>query len=206
MRSRPPIALVALLGILPSMSAVAHPCDAKTATTSTSLSTTSPPAPFSGTIDDYDPHRNDDEDGCSSRFFEFTSANINSSDVYLWYSQSREHWREKYPEEFKNYGEVRYFGHNILGLPNFSCSLSKNGCDESPTCETILRKTEIFMTKNGTSTPTREEIRSRARQIYFVVKSWENIGRYYNRLDVSRNTRLYHFYERVAKHHAANIG
>jgi hypothetical protein len=128
----------------------------------------------------------DHDDYCSHSYFKFTHENIEESKMHPWYVKSREQWMKNNPEEFKRLGEHRYFGEKILKQPNFHCGVEKNGCDEAPSCETILKKTEKFLRgEDGNNNVTREEINFQARQKYFVVKEWQNIGRYLHTLDVS---------------------
>jgi hypothetical protein len=128
----------------------------------------------------------DGDDHCSTPQFKFTPENIEDSKVHQWYVESREQWKQAHAEDFKRLGEVGYFGEKVLKLQNFRCGVEKNGCDEAPTCESILKKTQQFFTdENGKLTVPRKDVISRARQKYFVVKEWQNIGRYFHTLDVS---------------------
>jgi hypothetical protein len=174
-------------------SILAHPRETHTPITllpttskKTSSTPTSAPPPSSvERIEDVDR-----EDPCSSSFFEFTEENIESSEVHSWYVKSREEWKENSPSEFRKYGEAGYFARKILGLPNFRFGVEKNGCDEGPSCETVLKQTEKFLQeKNDTKTVQWGQLIFRTRQVYFVVKTWQTIGRHYHTLDVSRIVR-----------------
>jgi hypothetical protein len=180
-----------MLGLL-STPVSAYPPDVHRPTTlllKSPLPVSSLPASSLKSMDEVD--WDDHDDHCSTSFFKFTPENIEESKVHPWYVESREHWKKAHPEDFKRLGEVGYFSEKILKLQNFRCGVEKNGCDEAPTCDSILKKTEhFFKDESGTLTVPWEDVLFRARQKYFVVKGWQNIGRYFRTLDVSKITKL----------------
>jgi hypothetical protein len=172
---------------LSSIPVVAYPPDVHRPTMlllPSHLPVSSQPASSLQRIDEVD--WEDRDDHCSTSQFKFTPENIEDSNVHQWYVESREQWKQAHPEDFKRLGEVGYFGEKVLKLQNFRCGVEKNGCDEAPTCDSILEKTKHFFTDdNGNLTVPWRDVVSRARQKYFVVKEWQNIGRYFHILDVS---------------------
>jgi hypothetical protein len=80
-------------------------------------------------------------------FFDLTPENFRESDVLSWFAN----WTmtERNSAGYQEHGELPWLFRNIMKVPNFDCSMNRDGdCRERPTLEVLKNR---FLKKRGRS-------------------------------------------------------